>query len=216
MENTNFKNDIFNKKNNLRDYDKELLIIKDKTVDLTKMFSVVFIFIDFLKYFSPYREATAYKYGELGDCYIKFRNSNIQRYSTKKNAILNSINFNDIVTIKRTYAPSEPSAKKEMKIFAWCVVLVTLFLSVARFAINENLYLFLLIPILFFVFITPIVIYKIKNNLEFYIADSVIFYSKYTFIELSLLSRNEYNEIKRYFLSKTGINLDKIMPEIFI
>ena len=130
--------------------------------------------------------------------------------------ILNSINFNDIVTIKRTYAPSEPGAKKEMKIFAWCVVLVTLFLSVARFAINENLYLFLLIPILFFVFITPIVIYKIKNNLEFYIADSVIFYSKYTFIELSLLSRNEYNEIKRYFLSKTGINLDKIMPEIFI
>lgn len=103
-----------------------------------------------------------------------------------------------------------------MKIFAWCVVLVTLFLSVARFAINENLYLFLLIPILFFVFITPIIIYKIKNNLEFYIADSVIFYSKYTFIELSLLSRNEYNEIKRYFLSKTGINLDKIMPEIFI
>jgi hypothetical protein len=112
--------------------------------------------------------------------------------------------------------PLNQVQKKEMKIFAWCVVLVALFLSVARFAINENLYLFLLIPILFFVFITPIVIYKIKNNLEFYIADSVIFYSKYTFIELSLLSRNEYNEIKRYFLSKTGINLDKIMPEIFI
>ena len=120
MENTNFKNDIFIKNKNLRDYDKEPLIIKDKTVDLTKMFSVIFIFIDFLKYFSPYREATAYKYGELGDCYIKFRNSNIQRYSTKKYAFLNSINFNDIVTIKRTYAPSEPSAKKRDENF--CLV----------------------------------------------------------------------------------------------
>lgn len=93
----------------------------------------------------PIEKWIAYKCGEFGDCYVKFKSTNIKLHSEKR----------------------------------------------------------------FFIFITPILIYKIKNILEFNIVDSVIFYGLYTLnIGLLFLSCNKYNQTK----SKTGINfrLDKI------
>ncbi|MDA3046906.1 hypothetical protein OFO10_07015 [Campylobacter sp. VBCF_06 NA8] len=201
---------------NKRDYDKEPIIIKDKSIDLTKMFSLLFIFIDFLKYFSPYRQATAYKFGEFGDCYVIFKNENIELFSTKKNAILTSINLKNIIAIKRTYALSEPVATKQTKIFGLCVVLFGLSIMSLRFAVEGKFYALLLPFGILLLLVMPILIYMLKNNLEFSVADSLIIYGEQNFIEVAFLSRNEYNEIKRYFLSKTGINLDKIVPQIFI
>ncbi|MDA3042448.1 hypothetical protein OFO10_07965 [Campylobacter sp. VBCF_06 NA8] len=50
MENRNFKNDIFNKNKNLRDYDKEPLILRDysKGIKLHGVLNLIFFFIAFL------------------------------------------------------------------------------------------------------------------------------------------------------------------------
>ena len=91
MENTNFKNDIFNKNKNLRDYDKEPIIIKDYNGEVTSFWTLfVFIFILIAIAFSDnkfvalpfliwiFKSENQYKNAEF-----KFTNSSILHTSPK-------------------------------------------------------------------------------------------------------------------------------------
>ena len=63
----------------------------------------------------------------------------------------------------------------------------------------------------------PLLLYRLFNGLGFdIINDSILIYDKSSFIEASFLSSKEYGELKAYFLLKTGKNLDKIPPQIFV
>ena len=46
--------------------------------------------------------------------------------------------------------------------------------------------------------------------------DNLIIFDKHFIIDASILTSSEYKELKTYFLLKTGKNLDKIRPQIFI
>ena len=85
-----------------RDYDKYPIIIKDNSIEMIKLYLPFLFLLDIISYLSPYRhpgELTR-RPKELGSCYIKFKNSAIEYFSTKKNLILFKIELSNIVDIK--------------------------------------------------------------------------------------------------------------------
>ncbi len=156
--------------------------------------------------------------GKFGTCYIKFKNSVIEYYSEKKRATLYSINLSEIIAIKRTFGPSTFKITKKGKIstffvaFAWMILL-----SLVVTFKNKISYGILIVPISLFLAFAPLIIFRFKKNLGFDIGnDSLIFMSNSNYIEASILTGKEYRELKAYFLLKTGKNLDKIPPQIFV
>ena len=118
MENTNFKNDIFNKKNNLRDYDKEPIIIENKTQFFIAFFGLcVLIFMICMYLHEPnetrFRQLFIifpifglpfmfdYIHNQNNKHLIKLTNTRITHNINKK--AIKTIFLDDITSIKRTY-----------------------------------------------------------------------------------------------------------------
>ena len=102
-----------------------------------------------------------------------------------------------------------------MLLFAFIYLLLVFFVAVVIDGREENFWIIfaVIIPISFF----PLLLYRLFNGLGFdIINDSILIYDKSSFIEASFLSSKEYGELKAYFLLKTGKNLDKIPPQIFV
>ena len=80
------------KKTEIRDYDKYPIIIKDNAIEMIKLYLPIVFILDFLSHFAPYRPPHPGELNErpkeLGSCYIKFKNSAIEYFSTKKNLVL--------------------------------------------------------------------------------------------------------------------------------
>ena len=76
------------------------------------------------------------------------------------------------------------------------------------------------VPIAFGLGILPLLIFRLMNGLglglDMLSGDSLIIFDKHFIIDASILTSSEYKELKTYFLLKTGKNLDKIRPQIFI
>lgn len=212
-----------NFKTQTRDYDKEPIIIKDNSIEMIKFYSPFLYFLNFIDFGTRQDSPRSVKRwlelpGKFGTCYIKFKNSVIEYYSEKKRATLYSINLSEIIAIKRTFGPSTFKMTKKGKIstffvaFTW-IILLSLVVTFK----NKISYGILIVPISLFLAFAPLIIFRFKKNLGFDIGnDSLIFMSNGNYIEVSILTSKEYKELKAYFLIKTGKNLDKIPPQIFV
>ena len=212
-----------NFKTQTRDYDKEPIIIKDNSIEMIKFYSPFLYFLNFIDFGTRQDSPRSVKRwlelsDKFGTCYIKFKNSVIEYYSEKKRATLYSINLSEIIAIKRTFGPSTFKITKKGKIstffvaFAW-IILLSLIVTFK----NKISYGILIVPISLFLAFAPLIIFRFKKNLGFGIGnDSLIFMSNGNYIEASILTSKEYRELKAYFLLKTGKNLDKIPPQIFV
>lgn len=218
-----------------RDYDKEPIIIKDHAIILNAIIGAIYIittilmaicgkfsaqqilFLVLLDCYFPLRALN--KFSNFGKCYICFKNDDITLYSKKTEAILYETKISNIISIKRTTGPSYPEISKKTKclmlLFAFIYLLSVLFVAVVIDGREENFWIIfaVIISISFF----PLLLYRLFNGLGFdIINDSILIYDKSSFIEVSFLSSKEYRELKAYFLLKTGKNLDKIRPQIFV
>ena len=188
-----------NFKTQVRNYDKEPIIIKDNSIEMIKFYSPFLYFLNFIDFGTRQDSPRSVKrWLELSDkfgaCYIKFKNSVIEYYSEKKRATLYSINSTFFVA------------------FVWMILL-----SLVVTFKNKISYGILIVPISLFLAFAPLIIFRFKKNLGFDIGnDSLIFMSNGNYIEASILTSKEYRELKTYFLLKTGKNLDKIPPQIFV
>ena len=212
-----------NFKTQARDYDKEPIIIKDNSIEMIKFYSPFLYFLNFIDFGTRQDSPRSVKRwlelpGKFGTCYIKFKNSVIEYYSEKKRATLYSINLSEIIAIKRTFGPSTFKMTKKGKIstffvaFTW-IILLSLVVTFK----NKISYGILIVPISLFLAFAPLIIFRFKKNLGFDIGDdSLIFMSNGNYIEASILTSKEYRGLKAYFLLKTGKNLDKIPPQIFV
>lgn len=212
-----------NFKTQARDYDKDPIIIKDNSIEMIKFYSPFLYFLNFIDFGTRQDSPRSIKRwlelpGKFGTCYIKFKNSVIEYYSEKKRATLYSINLSEIIAIKRTFGPSTFKMTKKGKIstffvaFTW-IILLSLVVTFK----NKISYGILIVPISLFLAFAPLIIFRFKKNLGFDIGnDSLIFMSNGNYIEASILTSKEYRELKAYFLLKTGKNLDKIPPQIFV
>ena len=224
-----------NFKTQARDYDKEPIIIKDHAIILNAIIGAIYIittilmaicgkfsaqqilFLVLLDCYFPLRALN--KFSNFGKCYICFKNDNITLYSKKTEAVLYETKISDIACIKRTTGPSYPEISKKTKclmlLFAFIYLLLVFFVAVVIDGREENFWIIfaVIISISFF----PLLLYRLFNGLGFdIINDSILIYDKSSFIEASFLSSKEYRELKAYFLLKTGKNLDKIPPQIFV
>ena len=218
-----------------RDYDKEPIIIKDHAIILNAIIGAIYIittilmaicgkfsaqqilFLVLLDCYFPLRALN--KFSNFGKRYICFKNDDITLYSKKTEAVLYETKISDITCIKRTTGPSYPEISKKTKclmlLFAFIYLLLVLFVAVVIDEREENFWIIfaVIISISFF----PLLLYRLFNGLGFdIINDSILIYDKNSFIEVSFLSSKEYRELKAYFLLKTGKNLDKIPPQIFV
>ena len=218
-----------------RDYDKEPIIIKDHAIILNAIIGAIYIittilmaicgkfsaqqilFLVLLDCYFPLRALN--KFSNFGKCYICFKNDDITLYSKKTEAVLYETKISDITCIKRTTGPSYPEISKKTKclmlLFAFIYLLLVFFVAVVIDGREENFWIIfaVIISISFF----PLLLYRLFNGLGFdIINDSILIYDKSSFIEASFLSNKEYGELKAYFLLKTGKNLDKIRPQIFV
>lgn len=212
------------KKTETRDYDKYPIIIKDNAIEMIKLYLPIVFILDFLSHFAPYRpphpgELTR-RPKELGSCYIKFKNSAIEYFSTKKNLILFKIELSNIVDIKRTFGPSEFQSQIATKKFGFCVVMIYFVLMSAVFYFKGYAIAPFIVPIAFGLGMLPLLIFRLVNGLglglDILSGDSFIIFDKHFIIDASILTSSEYKELKTYFLLKMGKNLDKIRPQIFI
>ena len=207
----------------VKNYDKEPIIIKDNSIEMIKFYSPFLYFLNFIDFGTRQDSPRSVKHwlelpGKFGTCYIKFKNSVIEYYSEKKRATLYSINSSEIIAIKRTFGPSTFKMTKKGKIstffvaFTW-IILLSLVVTFK----NKISYGILIVPISLFLAFAPLIIFRFKKNLGFDIGnDSLIFMSNGNYIEASILTSKEYRGLKAYFLLKTGKNLDKIPPQIFV
>ena len=212
-----------NFKTQVRNYDKEPIIIKDNSIEMIKFYSPFLYFLNFIDFGTRQDSPRSVKRwlelsDKFGTCYIKFKNSVIEYYSEKKRATLYSINLSEIIAIKRTFGPSTFKITKKGKIstffvaFAW-IILLSLVVTFK----NKISYGILIVLISLFLAFAPLIIFRFKKNLGFDIGnDSLIFMSNGNYIEASILTSKEYKELKAYFILKTGKNLDKIPPQIFV
>lgn len=224
-----------NFKTQARNYDKEPITIKDHAIILNAIIGAIYIittilmavcgkfsaqqilFLVLLDCYFPLRALN--KFSNFGKCYICFKNDDITLYSKKTEAVLYETKISDITCIKRTTGPSYPEISKKTKclmlLFAFIYLLLVFFVAVVIDGREENFWIIfaVIISISFF----PLLLYRLFNGLGFdIINDSILIYDKSSFIEVSFLSSKEYREIKAYFLLKTGKNLDKIPPQIFV
>ena len=224
-----------NFKTQVRNYDKEPIIIKDHAIILNAIIGAIYIittilmaicgkfsaqqilFLVLLDCYFPLRALN--KFSNFGKCYICFKNDDITLYSKKTEAVLYETKISDITCIKRTTGPSYPEISKKTKclmlLFAFIYLLLVFFVAVVIDGREENFWIIfaVIIPISFL----PLLLYRLFNGLGFdIINDSILIYDKSSFIEVSFLSSKEYKELKTYFLLKTGKNLDKIPPQIFV
>jgi len=224
-----------NSKAQIRDYDKEPIIIKNHTIILNAIIGAIYIittilmavcgkfsaqqilFLVLLDCYFPLRALN--KFSNFGKCYICFKNDDITLCSKKTEAVLYETKISDIACIKRTTGPSYPEISKKTKclmlLFAFIYLLLVFFVAVVIDGREENFWIIfaVIISISFF----PLLLYRLFNGLGFdIINDSILIYDKSSFIEVSFLSSKEYRELKAYFLLKTGKNLDKIPPQIFV
>jgi len=212
-----------NFKTQARDYDKEPIIIKDNSIEMIKFYSSFLYFLNFIDFGTRQDSPRSIKRwlelsDKFGTCYIKFKNSVIEYYSEKKRMTLYSINLSEIIAIKHTFGPSTLKMTEKGKIstffvaFTW-IILLSLVVTFK----NKISYGILIVPISLFLAFAPLIIFRFKKNLGFDIGnDSLIFMSNGNYIEASILTSKEYKELKAYFILKTGKNLDKIPPQIFV
>ena len=224
MENTNFKNDIFNKNKNLRDYNKEPIIIKDYNGEVTSFWTLfVFIFILIAIAFSDnkfvalpfliwiFKSENQYKNAEF-----KFTNSSILHTSPK---FIKEIGTQRIDKIQKSMQifyeiHNEKVENKFLKYFVNIFLILWLLGIIFVVIVIENQPASILLFLLgLFV---PQVLYHLKKDKNFLtLYDTILVKTDDFKICIFIAKNDDYKEIRKYFLFKKGIDINKVENILF-
>ena len=224
MENTNFKNDIFNKNKNLRDYNKEPIIIKDYNGEVTSFWTLfVFIFILIAIAFSDnkfvalpfliwiFKSENQYKNAEF-----KFTNSSILHTSPK---FIKEIGTQRIDKIQKSMQifyeiHNEKVENKFLKYFVNIFLILWLLGIIFVEIVIENQPASILLFLLgLFV---PQVLYHLKKDKNFLtLYDTILVKTDDFKICIFIAKNDDYKEIRKYFLFKKGIDINKVENILF-
>ena len=221
MENTNFKNDIFNKNKNLRDYDKEPIIIKDYNGEVTSFWTLfVFIFILIAIAFSDnkfvalpfliwiFKSENQYKNAEF-----KFTNSSILHTSPK---FIKEIGTQRIDKIQKSMQifyeiHNEKVENKFLKYFVNIFLILWLLGIIFVVIVIENQ------PASILLFLLGLfVLYHLKKDKNFLtLYDTILVKTDDFKICIFIAKNDDYKEIRKYFLFKKGIDINKVENILF-
>ena len=218
-----------------RDYDKEPIIVKYHAITLNAIVGGIIIaatlamaisgkfsifqilFLVFLCFNYPLNSLS--KYSNLGKCYVRFKNNEIELFSAKDDLVLSSIKLSKNLTIKRTTGPSYLEIPKKAKYL--CLIIISIYVFMTFFVLTvirgEKQHFWYIFGVIISTAILPLMFYRLFNGLGLdIIHDSVIIFGETAVIEASVLTRREYFLLRGYFLTKIGKDLEKIEPEIFV
>ncbi|PSM52492.1 putative membrane protein [Campylobacter blaseri] len=226
------KNSIFKKDElkNKRDYDKEPLIIKDYKPTLIFLHYLFFIFIAFVFtivknisiinfiYFLSMVYITTLRFNYIDlmfnskDKKIIFYENTIEIRDCKTDAgtiITKEIfNINKTIDIRR-FLTGEISRS----IVIICFLVVGLFFLVFDFAKLISFLIFF-----YLIYFLPKILLQIYiggfKSIRFF--DCLGIYSKTYFINIFIVKEQDYQNIRSYFLTKKGIDIEKVESKIFI
>ena len=134
-----------------RDYDKEPIIVKYHAITLNAIVGGIIIaatlamaisgkfsifqilFLVFLCFNYPLNSLS--KYSNLGKCYVRFKNNEIELFFAKDDLVLSSIKLSKILTIKRTTGPSYLEIPKKAKYL--CLIIISIYVFMT-FRFNGN------------------------------------------------------------------------------
>ena len=212
MINQNLENKQNSKNKNLRDYDKEPIVIKDNIM-LNPIRKLCFLIWQLLNRTPRYFWNLIRYYKDYKNIAIYFYNDKIQvKY---KNSILKEIKLNEITSVLKIINYSFPIeyytsdiVSKKISIF---VCIYALF-GVAF--VRGFLTFFILVVFLLLLFFWVQNLLYSNSKVEFFYDVLFIKGKKYDFINFMINSESEYKELKQYFQIKTGKNLDKVEKKI--
>ena len=230
-ENLNLDNfQISNNKTNLikRDYDKKPLVI----TNYDRFFSIISLYMSFIAIFIltilsifvfhlaiekvifyiaitilPIKGRLKTVLNSQKDSYFEFTNSCIRQKNT-----INIIEINSIKNIVKTFDSSNNLYKIEANkyiVFIGLLFCFVAFINYVKIMEINIFYAFLFFITIFFISLIPQIIINLKlGEREINIYTNLAIFSDDKIINIFVPSKNAYNELKRYFLLKTGKNLD--------
>ncbi|MDA3050477.1 hypothetical protein OFO03_00960 [Campylobacter sp. JMF_02 ED1] len=222
MENKNLEQN--SKNNNLRDYDKEPLIIKDYNQEVTNFWSLfVFIFVLIAIVFSknkmvilPFMIWALKSQNQYKNAEFKFTNSTILHKSPK---FIKEIGIARIEKIQKTMQilyeiHNEKIENKFLKYFV-NIFLILWFLGICFVTIvieNQGMPLLLIFCIFCFGLFIPQLLYHFKKDNKFVdLYDTIIIKSDDDIkICIFCAKKDDYEEIRKYVLFKKGIDINKV------
>ena len=141
------------------------------------------------------------------DSYFEFTNSCIRQKNT-----INIIEINSIKNIVKTFDSSNSLYKIEANkyiVFIGLLFCFVAFINYIKIMEINIFYAFLFFITIFFISLIPQIILNLKlGEREINIYTNLAIFSDDKIINIFVPSKNVYNELKRYFLLKTGKNLD--------
>ena len=237
LENENLENKSNVKKSNLRDYDKEPLIIKDElsNAKFTSIIITIILLISCIIYlliFDRNRIDRAVILIVL--TYININNSlkNLESNSTiyfyenkimkeLENGLQKSILTNNIHRISKTMSSALPNFNlspfiTKLILFSGLVLLIVYLMAIVA---TGSLVLFIFVMAFAFgaVYLPQFIIHRKYGGLKDSFYDVIWFKDKDgKFFNFMVSSDKQYNEIKKYLLVKTGKSLDKVEKKFFL
>ncbi|MCZ6104338.1 hypothetical protein [Campylobacter ureolyticus] len=213
---------------NKRDYNKEPLII----TNYDRFFSVISLYMSFIAIFIltilsifvfhlaiekvifyiaitilPIKGRLKIVLNSQKDSYFEFTNSCIRQKNT-----INIIEINSIKNIVKTFDSSNSLYKIEANkyiVFIGLLFCFVAFINYIKIMEINIFYAFLFFITIFFISLIPQIILNLKlGEREINIYTNLAIFSDDKIINIFVPSKNVYNELKKYFLLKTGKNLD--------
>ncbi len=214
-------------KNNKRDYDKEPLVIADKN-DKCQILSIIIqvlcativcvfadiaidrkVFIIFISTITVKRQMSEIK----SNCYVYFYNERIKLIS---NQSVQTIQINDINKVLKTLSAVLP--KNYFDVWG-SVSFVYFFLAIMILQVllspEQSFIIVFSMVLIVVVLLLPQFIVHLNDDYDWFYDVIFIKGLKDNAINFMLTSQDDYNELKKYFLSKGIKNLDKAEKKIW-
>lgn len=234
MENENLNNKLNVKKSNLRNYDENPIIMKDYGISVN-IFSVIICIILTLIYYLAMENINFRKeillfglyfpifkfifdgYSKRKGSYYYFENSKIIHAKNKFNPI-QEINLDNIANFTKTTYAISPYDNKEIKVnknIIFVALVFAAFIYIVNFFIDPNLFFkfLIVIGIIVAIIFLPTILFQIFlgdfSSLRIY--DTLEIRTKNNeMMKIYIPTQSEYNEIRKYFIYKTGKDIKKV------
>ena len=245
MENENLNNKQNVKRANLRNYDENPIVMKDYGISVNYYSIMFFIALNvigfilgfifglitfrkviilYVLYFPTFKFIFD-GYSERKNSHYYFENSKIIHAKNKFNPI-EELNLSDIKEIeKATYSISPyDNEKVELPFPRWLGIACVIFMGVIYIAyfiligtLNEILlFIFIITLGIFIIFIPTIFLQYLLGERHFRIRDTLKIKTKDDeVIKIYIPTQSQYNEIRKYFIYKTGKDINKMQKSFF-
>lgn len=236
------ENNVFNKNKNLRDYDKEPIIIKDELSN-AKLLSIIFLVLCIIAlvvrklFFSQYDMS----YSNSGSlfitpflAYMALKNTirNFEKntqiyfynnYIVKKleNGVEKRILISEIKDITKSVSSMLPngfiSEKAEKAILIYCGLFFVFVLALIIYRSEFKILIFISLFTFVVLYLPQLIIHRKYSGLKNSFYDVLWLQDKDgKFFNFMISSDKQYNDIKGYLLAKTGKSLDKADKKLFL